>query len=635
MMAKLVVRSLMSLALLIAGSMPAVQVLAELRSDKYQDWTVEKEVFVTMRDGIRLSTDIYLPKGAKGPLPTILVRSPYDRDNVDTVESQMPYLKQGYALVHQNERGRYFSEGSYDHYLEGAGTDGYDTIEWITKQPWSNGKVGTIGCSSSGEQQWPMANSRHPGHAAMIPMASGTAIGSIPGNDTQGAVYRGGIPQVGLWAWWYHDMATTERLVLPPNTTQEQRIRLRNSFSLMPKTWFYTIEPGKMDITNPKNDASKLLMQLPSKDILQRLGGAHTPFDDFVTWTPGDPRWKDVNLATDGFKSRTPALFVNSWHDVGVGEMTRMFKYTQDKKIPDQYLIVGAGPHCAPLQSNENLRDLSFGDLHVGDSRYLGRDDGYANLYLDWFENFVAGRKNNVAAMPKVQLQVMGKGWVTGNSWPLERTVFTKYYLDSGVVPGSKIVRRSLSATLAEGMASDAYLYDPANPVPTRGGSCCGDDMAVDQRGVEARADVLSYTTPVLRRAVTVAGPIEVVLYVSSSAKDTDFVVKLVDVYPDGKAINLADDGFRVRYREGFDKKVLMKQGEVYQIRLTNMVTANHFPAGHQIRLDISSSNFPAFERNLNTGGNNFDETVWVTAENEVHHSKSHPSHILLPVIPD
>ena len=159
--------------------------------------------------------------------------------------------------------------------------------------------------------------------------------------------------------------------------------------------------------------------------------------------------------------------------------------------------------------------------------------------------------------------------------------------------------------------------------------------MAVDQRGVEARADVLSYTTPVLRRAVTVAGPIEVVLYVSSSAKDTDFVVKLVDVYPDGKAINLADDGFRVRYREGFDKKVLMKQGEVYQIRLTNMVTANHFPAGHQIRLDISSSNFPAFERNLNTGGNNFDETVWVTAENEVHHSKSHSSHILLPVIPD
>jgi uncharacterized protein len=159
--------------------------------------------------------------------------------------------------------------------------------------------------------------------------------------------------------------------------------------------------------------------------------------------------------------------------------------------------------------------------------------------------------------------------------------------------------------------------------------------MAVDQRDVEMRRDVMSYTTPTLKTPVTVAGPIDVLLYVSSSAKDTDFVVKLIDVYPDGKAINLGDDGFRVRYREGFDKKVLMRPGEVYPIRFTNMVTGNYFPAGHRIRLDVTSSNFPSYERNLNTGGNNYDETTWVTAENSIHHSAAHPSQVILPIIPN
>lgn len=192
-----------------------------------------------------------------------------------------------------------------------------------------------------------------------------------------------------------------------------------------------------------------------------------------------------------------------------------------------------------------------------------------------------------------------------------------------------------LSTSPPTGRPRDTFVYDPGLPVPTRGGSCCSDDVAVDQREIEARADVLSYTTPALRTAVTVAGPVEVVLYVSSSAKDTDFTVKLVDVYPNGKAINLADDGFRVRYREGFDKKVLMDEGQVYEIRLTNMVTGNYFPIGHRIRLDVSSSNFPAYERNLNTGGNNFDETNWVIAENSVHHATKSPSHIILPIVPN
>lgn len=604
----------------------------------YTEWTAEKEIFVRMRDGVQLSTDVLLPKGASGPLPTILVRTPYDKQTLEakTLEGRYKkFLNRGYAFVLQSERGRFFSEGNYDTYLAGADTDGYDTLDWIAKQPWSNGKVGTFGCSSTGEQQWPMANSKHPAHAAMMPGASGTAIGSIPGNDTQGAIYRGGIPLIGLWAWWYHDMATTERLLLPPDTTQEQRVRLRDSFSLLPQSWFYTIEANKIDLSNPKNKAEKAFMELPSQTLLRRIGGALSPFDDFVTWTPADPRWKQVPLASAGFSSRTPGLHVNTWHDIGAGEMIRMFKYLQDRNTPDQHLVVGSGPHCSFLQDGAALAKFEFGDLKVGDVRYGGRDDGYEQLFMDWFGHFLKGESNSVASLPKVQLHVMGKGWIQGDRWPLENTKFVKYYLGSTGATGVKGTTQSLSTGQSRGTEKDTYIYDPATPVPTRGGSCCSADVSVDQRDVEMRRDVLSYTTPVLEKPVTVVGPVEVVLYVSSSAKDTDFVVKLIDVYPDGKAVNLSDDGFRVRYREGFDKKVLMKQGQVYPIRLTNMVTGNHFPAGHRIRLDVSSSNFPAFERNLNTGGNNYDETTWVIAENSVHHSAAHPSHVVLPILPN
>jgi predicted acyl esterase len=590
-----------------------------------------------MSDGINLSTDVLLPKGATGKLPTVLVRTPYHKENTHYALFKAwddMFLQRGYAVVIQNERGRHFSEGVHENYLEGANTDGYDAVEWVVNQPWSNGKVGTIGCSSSGEQQWGMASSNHPGHAAALPLASGTAVGDIPGNDTQGAIYRGGIPMVGLWAWWYHDMSPTERLLLPPDTTQEQRIRLRNAFTLQPETWFYRMNGKTIDTSGIKNDPLLAVSHLPSKDILRNLGGPITPFDQYLTWSAGDPRWDDVEQIRDGAKPRVPALHVNTWHDIGVGEMTRLFKYLQDMETPNQYLIVGAGPHCVML-GEPGLSDLKFGDLHVGDVRYNGMDYGFSRLFLDWFDHWLKGVDNGVTEMDPVQLYVMGKGWISGDEWPLKSTQFTRYFLDSDGRAGHRQDSGILSTGAAIGPAPDNFTYDPGVPVPTRGGGCCSDDMAVDQRDIEVRSDVLVYSTPPLDQGVTIAGPIEVVLYVSSSARDTDFTVKLTDVYPDGTSINLNDDGFRVRYREGFDRKVLMESGKVYKITLGNMVTANHFPAGHRIRLQVSSSNFPNLERNLNTGGNNYDETQWVVAENSVHHSRDYPSHVLLPVIPE
>ena len=627
------------LLLAAALCLPAASRAGDLPEPVYTEWSWEKEIFVPMRDGTRLSTDVLLPKGAEGKLPTVLVRTPYHKERThwalfgpfDTL-----FLQQGYAVVIMNERGRHFSEGYFEDYLEGARNDGYDSVEWIVNQPWSNGKVGTFGCSSSGEHQWAMASTNHPGHAAMLPLASGTAVGDVPGNDTRGAIYRGGIPMVGLWAWWYHDMATSERLLLPPHTTREQRIRLRNSFTLQPITHFMNMEDGTINTSGTKNAIETTLDMLPSRDVIRTLGGALTPFDKYVTWGPADERWDEVEQIGAGDEPRVPALHHNTWHDVGVGEMIRLFEYLQSMDTPNQYLIIGSGPHCAALdEARSSMGDLRFGDLHVGDARYNGSDQGYTKLFLDWYDHWLKGEDNGITDMPRVQLHVKGKGWIGGDAWPLEETRFTTYYLDSDGRAESRLASGVLSTDEPGGAAMDTWVYDPSLPVPSRGGGCCGDAMALDQSDLEMRADVLTYTTPVLEEGLTIAGPVDVVLYVSSSAKDTDFMVKLVDVYPDGTAINLMDDAVRARYREGFDKQVFMEPGGVYKVRLTNLVTANHFPAGHRIRIEVASSNFPVLERNLNTGGNNYDETEWVVAENSVHHTAEHPSHIVLPVLPD
>ena len=609
---------------------------------KYTEWKHEKELYVEMRDGVHLSTDVLLPQGAPGKLPTVLIRTPYDKDNGEGMVSGKWtdfFLRQGFAVVVQNERGLFLSEGTFNHYLQGASTDGYDTVEWITKQSWSNGKVGTIGCSSSAEHQWPLAAGNHPGHAAMIPAAYGAAVGDIPGNDTRGAIYRGGVPILAPWITWYGKFAVTDRPLPPPSSTQEQRIRIRSFYALSSRSEFAP-------------DAADAVKHLPSGEILREAQGPIAPFEQYITWMPGDPRWDEVEMIGAGDAPRVPALHIDTWHDICVGETIRLFEYLQDLGTPDQYLIVGPGPHCVVLHdppyalTRADIKDLvagmrcsdidnipaadpakfEFGDLKVGDARYRGAEHGYAKLFLAWLNRFLKGEQNDTTDMPKVQLFVMNKGWIAGDTWPLKEAVPTSYYLGAdGTL--------SRGAPQMDGQVS--YRYDPLDPTPSIGGGCCSFAAAVDQRPVSARKDVLLYQTQRLDVPVTIAGPIEIILHISSSAKDTDFIVRLIDVHPDGKAINLNDDAFRVRYRAGFDQKVLMEQGEVYEIRLPNMVMGNRFEQGHRIRLEVASSCFPLYERNLNTGGSNYDETESVIAENSVHHGHSYPSRIVLPLLPD
>jgi uncharacterized protein len=653
----------LSTALGIAFTLVTACLAAGLPPDQYTEWTSNYELFVPMRDGVHLSTDVLLPKGATGKLPTILIRSPYFAQKVSkNGDLRDLWLRQGFAVVVQNERGLALSEGVYRTYAQNAKEDGNDTLDWIVKQPWSNGKVGTIGCSSSGDTQPLTAANNNPALLATIPAGTWT-VGSIPENYTQGVFYRGGVPYSGFYATWYEKLANTERMVLPPDSTQAERVRLRTTFWGAPKSQFAPTPYGPYG--TGAGDLPKFMV-LPPQAILRKLGGALTPYDTYITYTPADPRWKQTEYITASTTSPVPALHVTTLYDPGAVETTRWYRYLQDQGVPNQFLVVGGGPHCSfflaeyvgamslgekadeiakartaeereGLAERESftLADMKFGDLQGGDARYAGEDHGYAILFLRWFNHWLRGDANNVTSMPKVQIYVMNKGWISGDHWPFSSTHFTNYYLRSWGASEVHEHTGSLSTSPADHAAEDSFTYDPANPTPSQGGGCCGLQVARDQRPVEARQDVLVYSTEALKEPVTIAGPVEADLFVSSSARDTDFMVKLVDVYPDGKAINLTEDAFRVRYRDGYEKKVMMERGKVYEIKLTDMVAAIKFPVGHRIRLDIASSNFPTFDRNLNTGGNNFDETTWVVARNTVHHGPQERSHLVLPVIPD
>jgi uncharacterized protein len=286
----------------------------------------------------------------------------------------------------------------------------------------------------------------------------------------------------------------------------------------------------------------------------------------------------------------------------------------------NQFVVIAPSTHCGWESASERTK---VGQREIGDARF-----DYNKLYLQWFDYWLKG-EGDIARVPKVQIFVMGVNlWRGENEWPLKRTQFTKYFLHSDGHANSRKGTGGLSTLEPDSEPADRFRYDPGDPVPTHS------EGAQDQSKIEERADVLVYSTPVLEKGVEVTGPIEVRLAVGSSAKDTDFTAKIVDVYPDGTAFNLQDGILRARYRQGFDRPALMKKGEVYRLRIDLHATSNLFRAGHRIRLEISSSDFPRFDRNLNTGGRNYDETDWVVAENEVHHSKTQESYILVPVIP-
>jgi hypothetical protein len=598
---------------------------------------VDRKVMVPMRDGKRMATDIYRPKDTSKKYPVIFVRTPYNFNYWDVangvprdMSAELDAVKHGYAYVEMNERGHFFSEGNYD-ILGPPLSDGDDAISWIANQVWSSAKVGTIGCSSTAEWQLGVASLGNKAYAAMIPESFGAGVGRVGPYYEQGNWYRGGAVQMLFIAWIYGEQNQV-RPMFPANTSQEDLIRESKAFDLAQHL--------------PPVDWAKALTHLPEKDILKAVDAPHGIFADkmpvatggaMIERTPNDPAWYRGGLWHDNMKVNVPGLWFMTWYDVSVGPNLAAYNFVRKTASPEvgneQYVIIAPTLHCGYKRATENT---VVGERSMGDARF-----DYDTLTYGWFDYFLKGENNHILEnTPKVRYYTMGiNKWQTADTWPPKGAEPMKLFLSSGGRANTLSGNGALVTAAPSPDNPDSFTYDPMNPVPSYGGNVCCTGNAVtggamDQRKMEARPDILVYTSAPLKEGIEVSGPISVTLYVSSDAKDTDFTVKVIDVAPDGPAYNLDETIQRVRYRDGYDKpEVWMEPGKVYKVELQPMNTSNYFPAGHQIRIEVSSSNFPRFDRNMNTGGKNYDEVQGVVAHNSVHHSSQYPSTVTLTVV--
>jgi putative CocE/NonD family hydrolase len=635
------------LALSAVGAVVRAQQSGLTAADKAKRWDVENElqsiavverkVMMPIRDGVRLATDIYRPKNASGAVPTIWVRTPYNFNFWDIqngvpsdMTAALAAVKRGYAYVEQNERGHFFSEGNYD-ILGAPRTDGYDAVDWMSKQPWSNGKIGTTGCSSTAEYQMGIAAMGHPAYAAMNVQGFGAGVGRVGPYYEQGNWYRGGAVQM-LFITWLYGEQNQVRPMFPRDTPREDLVRASKAFDLAQHL--------------PPVDWAKELWHLPEQDILKNVDAPRGIFADqmpvatggrMIERTPNDPAWYKGGLYDDDMKLNLPGLWFMSWYDVSVGPNLALYNHVRKTASPemanDQWAIIAPVAHCSYTRATA---DTVVGERSMGDARL-----DYNEIVYSFFDKFLKGEKTTrLDSMPKVTYYTMGLNkWQTSETWPPAGAHPVTFYLTSNGKANSLAGDGALAPSAPDGDKPDAFTYDPMNPVLSYGGNVCCTGTAVqpgsfDQRRMEAREDVLVYTTEPFREDTEVSGPITPSLYVSSDAKDTDFTVKVLDVYPDGRAYNLDESIQRMRYRNGYDKPLAwMESGKVYEVTLQPLNTSNYFPAGHRLRIEVSSSNFPRFDRNLNTGGNNYDETHGVVAHNSVHHSRQYPSQLTITVV--
>lgn len=599
----------------------------DVRSLLEANAVVQQKIMVPMRDGVRMAADVYRPRTDE-PVPVIFSRTPYNfnswRDGElsdGTYRAAWEAVSRGYAYVVMNERGRFFSEGEWD-ILGPPLTDGYDAFAWMAEQPWFNGKAVTVGCSSTAEWQMGVASLDHPAHTALVSQGFGAGVGRIGDWYEQGNWYRGGAEQMLFFAWLYGNQ-NNQRPMFPPDLSQEDRARLSRYFDLAPEM--------------PAVDWSQALGHLPLVDIMRNVEGPKGIFEDMVKRTPDDPAWYEGGLYHDDMPFEKPALWFMSWYDVSTGPNLALFNHalesaTRPEAKANQYAVIAPTLHCAYTRATENT---VVGERSMGDARWA-----YNALLLGWYDHWLKGRDTGLLdTLPRVRYFTMGSNvWQSAEAWPPPNAETVIYYLDSGGSANTLDGDGRLTTRPPDLDRPDAFTYDPFNPVPSHGGNVCCTGNAVqggafDQRALEKRADVLVYTSEPFESGVEVTGTIGITLYVSTDVKDTDFTVKLVDVYPDGTAYNLDESIQRARYREGYDRQVFMEPGEVYEIEVGPLSTSNWFAPGHRIRIEVSSSNFPRFTRNLNTGGRIWDETEGVLAHNVVHHSAQHPSQIRIPIV--
>ena len=556
-----------------------------------------------MRDGVKLATDVFMPAEG-GAFPTVLFRTPYDRgsDQIYTIPIAVALAQRGYAAVTQDARGRFDSEGQWYPFVNEA-DDGHDAVEWIAKQPWCSGKIGMSGGSYYGLTQWQASQGGSPHLVATVPRVAYS-------NVYHNWVYTGGAFQLAFNLNWSISMST--------RTGRKQYLSLP-----------------------PEIHLSSLMWHLPLATSDRQAGRNIKHWQDWVAHPSYDDYWRSMRPVGEHYGDiRASSYGMAGWFDVFLqGTLNNFMGMTENDKTPEarrkQKIIVGPWIHMlGQLGAESKTGDIDFGpnaliDLTAEEAR--------------WFDYLLKGEDDGIGDEPRVKVFVMGANrWRESDEWPIPGARYTPYYLHGGGKANSLLGDGGLDTTAPAGETPDRYTYDPAHPVMTAAGStCCSEESLPvsmgprDQRPNEYRPDVLVYTSDVLDRDIEVTGPVKAVVYASSSAPDTDFAAKLVDVFPGGYAMNVAQGIIRARYRESWEEPTLLEPGRVYKYDIDLWSTSNCFLKGHRIRVEITSSNFPQFDRNPNTGSPFGRDTELRTADQTVYHDADHPSHIVLPVIPE
>ncbi|MGO9272752.1 MAG: CocE/NonD family hydrolase [Terriglobia bacterium] len=587
-------------SLVILLSLIALLPVGRLDAESYEV-KVERGVAAKMRDGVVLKADVYRPN-APGKFPVLLERTPYNKSG--GADFGYRAAARGYVVVIQDTRGRYTSEGEW-YPFQHESDDGYDAVEWAAALPYADGKVGMFGGSYVGATQMLTAIAHPPHLAGIFPVVTAS-------NYHDGWTYQG-----GAFEQWFDESWTSG---LAQDTLNR---RVSEATNALPNTWKLPLADyplfgghlaeGPVGLDGPRSLAPYFVDWL-----------AHPSYDDY---------WKRWSIDDHDAQVMVPAYHVGAWYDIFLGGTLRNYLG----------LSVGAGADAA--RHGQRLLVMIGG--HAGGGRKIGDVDFGPNADIDtdevmlrWYDHLLKGLANGVEQEKPVKIFVMGRNlWREEDRWPPASALTTRYYLHSSGKASGLAGDGALDTTPPQSETADRFTYDPVDPVPTRGGSLCCDaghlaPGPLDQRPDEARSDVLVFSTPAFTQDFEATGPVSVELYASSSAVDTDFTAKLVDVWPNGFAQNLTDGVVRARYRDSQEKPELMNPGQTYKFTIDLWATSNVFLVGHKLRLEISSSNFPRFDRNLNTGENQDRATRWVKATNAVYHDREHPSALVLSVVP-
>jgi len=594
-------KSNLFLLLFVFSLLPGISAWGQEASAAGTSAVIERNVAMKTRDGVALRTDVYRPAG-EGAFPVLLVRTPYNKDGFAGFGRRA--AARGFMLVAQDVRGRYASEGEwypFKHEID----DGYDAVEWAAALPHSNGKVGMFSGSYVGATQMLAAIGRPPHLAGICPIITAS-------NYHENWTYQG-----GAFEQWFNESWTSGLAQDTYSRWISQQANAVVGDTVLPLKNFPIF-----NIKTPQDGVALTRSQAPY-------------FLDWLDHPTYDSYWKQWSIEENYGKFQVPGLTIAAWYDIFQGGSLRNYIGLKahggsEAARKGQHLIVAVGGHSG--------WGSTVGEVDFGPAAAFDENDNV----LDWYDYLFLGKQNEFAGDKPVRIFVMGENkWRDEAAWPLERAKETRYSLHSAGKANSAAGDGFLYLGQMEFHTDrrDSYVYDPANPVPTVGGPLCCDSVHLapgprDQKEVEARPDVLVYSTPPLDRDTEVTGPVTLDLFASSSAVDTDFTAKLVDVWPNGMAQNLTEGILRARFRDSREAAKPIVPGKVYEYKIDMWATSNVFLKGHRIRLEVSSSNFPRFDRNLNTGKPASTDSVFVKATNTIYHDAAHPSALVLPVVP-